>query len=105
MISWTAWKLEIPLDSVTEKWFAPRAFDATNTEARDILLISTETGCRQSEIHDLPASAIVLVHPVPHLQLAFEQGENRWLVSHLQLPSAMRMDFRDIEAKTTIQAP
>ena len=77
MISWTAWKLEIPLDSITEKWFAPRAFDATNTEARDILLISTETGCRQSEIHDLPASAIVLDHPVPHLQLAFEQGETR----------------------------
>lgn len=70
-------KLEIPVDWITEKWFAPRAFDATNTEARDILLISIETGCSQSEIHDLPASAIVLDHPVPHLRLAFEEGENR----------------------------
>jgi hypothetical protein len=70
-------KLEIPVDWITEKWFAPRAFDAMNTEARDILLISIETGCRQSEIHDLPASAIVLDHPVPHLRLAFEEGENR----------------------------
>ncbi|WOI34053.1 hypothetical protein R1T40_04790 [Tritonibacter scottomollicae] len=40
-------------------------------------MISTETGCRQSEVHDLPASAFVLDHPVRHLQLAFEQGENR----------------------------
>ena len=70
-------KLEIPVDWITEKWFAPRAFDATNAEARDILLISIETGCRQSEIHDLPASAIVLDHPIPHLRLAFEEGEDR----------------------------
>lgn len=70
-------KLEIPVDWITEKWFAPGAFDATNAEARDILLISIETGCRQSEIHDLPASAIVLDHPVPHLRLAFEEGEDR----------------------------
>ncbi|WP_339759611.1 DUF6538 domain-containing protein [uncultured Sulfitobacter sp.] len=70
-------KLEIPVDWITEKWFAPGAFDATNAEARDILLISIETGCRQSEIHDLPASAIVLDHPIPHLRLAFEEGEDR----------------------------
>tara|TARA_R100000935_G_scaffold30452_3_gene50859 strand:+ start:387 stop:1670 length:1284 start_codon:yes stop_codon:yes gene_type:complete len=70
-------KMEIPVDWITEKWFAPDAFDATNPEARDILLISIETGCRQSEIHDLPASAIVLDHPIPHLQLAFEEGEDR----------------------------
>ncbi|TCS63176.1 hypothetical protein EDD52_1077 [Primorskyibacter sedentarius] len=70
-------KLEIPVDWITEKWFAPGAFEATNAEARDILLISIETGCRQSEIHDLPASAIILDHPVPHLRLAFEEGEDR----------------------------
>jgi hypothetical protein len=70
-------KLEIPIDWITEKWFAPGTFDATNAEARDILLISIETGCRQSEIHDLPASAIVLDHPIPHLRLAFEEGEDR----------------------------
>jgi hypothetical protein len=70
-------KLEIPVDWMTEKWFAPGAFDATNAEARDILLISIETGCRQSEIHDLPATAIVLDLPIPHLRLAFEEGEDR----------------------------
>ena len=70
-------KLEIPVGWIAEKWFAPGAFDGTNIEARDILLISIETGCRQSEIHDLPASAIVLDHPIPHLRLAFEDGEER----------------------------
>lgn len=70
-------KLEIPVDWITEKWFAPGAFDGTNAEARDILLISIETGCRQSEICDLPPDAIVLDHPVPHLRLSFEEGENR----------------------------
>ncbi len=70
-------KLEIPVDWITEKWFAPGAFDGTNDEARDILLISVETGCRQSEICDLPPEAIVLDHPIPHLRLRFEEGENR----------------------------
>ena len=70
-------KLEISVDWITEKWFEPGAFDATNAEARDILLISIETGCRQAEIHDLPASAIVLDDPIPHLRLAFEEGEDR----------------------------
>ena len=70
-------KLEIPVDWITEKWFAPGAFDGTNDEARDILLISVETGCRQSEICDLPPEAIVLDHPIPHLRLKFEEGENR----------------------------
>jgi len=70
-------KLEIPVDWIVERWFAPGAFDGTNAEARDILLISIETGCRQSEICDLPPDAIVLDHPVPHLRLSFEEGENR----------------------------
>lgn len=70
-------KLEIPVDWIAEKWFEPGAFEGTNTEARDILMISIETGCRQSEIHDLPASAIVLDLPIPHLRLAFEEGEDR----------------------------
>ncbi len=70
-------KLEIPVDWIIEKWFAPGSFDGTNAEARDILLISIETGCRQSEICDLLPDAIVLDHPVPHLRLSFEEGENR----------------------------
>ena len=70
-------KREIPVGWITEKWFAPGAFDGTNDEARDILLISVETGCRQSEICDLPPESIVLDHQIPHLRLKFEEGENR----------------------------
>ncbi|WP_322865936.1 DUF6538 domain-containing protein [Aquicoccus sp. G2-2] len=70
-------KLEIPVDWIVEKWFAPGAFDGTNDEARDILLISIETGCRQSEIHDLPPGAFVLDQPYPHFEIKFEDGENR----------------------------
>jgi integrase len=70
-------KLEIPADWVQEKWFAPGALDGLNSEARDILLISIETGCRQSEIHDLPPDGIVLDHPIPHLRIAFEEGEGK----------------------------
>jgi hypothetical protein len=70
-------KLEIPVDWITEKWFAPGAFDGTNDEARDILLISIETGCRQSEIYDLPPGAFVLDHPFPHFEIKFEAGDNR----------------------------
>ncbi|WP_340108458.1 DUF6538 domain-containing protein [Pikeienuella sp. HZG-20] len=70
-------KLEIPVEWIVEKWFAPGAFDGLNAEARDILLMSIETGCRQSEIHDLPSDGIVLDAPIPHLRLAFEDGDER----------------------------
>lgn len=70
-------KLEIPVEWIVEKWFAPGAFDGLNDEARDILLISVETGCRQTEIHDLPSDAIVLDAPIPHLRISFEDGEEK----------------------------
>lgn len=70
-------KMEIPVAWIEEHWFAPGAFDGTNEEARDILLISIETGCRQAEIHDLPPDSIVLDHAIPHLRVGFEEGENR----------------------------
>jgi hypothetical protein len=65
-------KLEIPEQWMLDCWFRPGALDGMNAEARDIMLVSIETGCRESEIHDLPASAIVLDHPIPHLKLANE---------------------------------
>nr|WP_321455425.1 DUF6538 domain-containing protein [uncultured Cohaesibacter sp.] len=68
-------KLEIPVDWMTEKWFAPGALDGINDEAIDILLISIETGCRQSEISNLPPHAIVLDHPIPHLHIKVEEGD------------------------------
>lgn len=70
-------KPEIPVDWITGKWFAPGAFDGLNDDARDILLISIETGCRQAEIHDLPSDAIVLDAVIPHLRIAFEDGEEK----------------------------
>jgi len=70
-------KLEIPVQWIVEKWFAPGALDGLNDEARDILLISIETGCRQSEIHDLPSNGIVLDADIPHLRIAHEEGDER----------------------------
>ena len=65
------------MEWIVEKWFAPGAFDGLNEEARDILLMSIETGCRQSEIHDMPSNAIVLDANVPHLRIAFEDGDEK----------------------------
>ena len=81
-------KLEIPVEWIVEKWFAPGALDSLNAEARDILLISIETGCRQSEIYDLPASAFVLDHAIPHLSIKLEEGDDRREVKN---PAAVRL--------------
>lgn len=67
-------KDEVPVEFILEKWFANGALDCLNTEARDILLISIETGCRQSEIYDLPASAFQLDAPIPHIVIKNEEG-------------------------------
>lgn len=69
-------KREVPVEWITDKWFAPSALDGMNVEARDILLISIETGCRQSEIMDLPARAIRLQDDIPHLAIANEDGSD-----------------------------
>lgn len=65
----TAQKSEVPSKWILEKWLAPGALDGLNAQARDILLISVETGCRQSEIHDLPASSFHLSGDFPHLSI------------------------------------
>ena len=69
-------KLEVPVDWILDKWFALGAFDGLNQEARDVLLISIETGCRQNEVYNLPATAIKLNHPIPHLQIANEGADD-----------------------------
>ncbi len=86
-------KREVPVDWIVEKWFAPDALSGLNDEARDILLISIETGCRQNEIYNLPASAIRLDDPIPHLHIAHEEAENQAerrevknLPSHREIP-------------------
>lgn len=69
-------KLEIPASWMESVWFKPGALDKMNPEARDILLISIETGCRQSEIHDLLPGAIILDADIPHLRLKNEMTED-----------------------------
>jgi hypothetical protein len=42
------------------------ALDDLNDEAADITIIEAETGCRQSEIYNVPPEDIYLDHPIPH---------------------------------------
>ncbi|MEX1233444.1 MAG: hypothetical protein WEB56_00480 [Roseovarius sp.] len=62
----------------TPKWIMETLLDQTriqnlNQQARDILIICAETGCRQTEIYDIPASAIFLDTPVPYFNIRFEE--------------------------------
>lgn len=43
-----------------------------NQQARDVLIVCAETGCRQTEIYDLPASSIRLDEDIPHLSIQLE---------------------------------
>ncbi|AML51692.1 hypothetical protein [Falsihalocynthiibacter arcticus] len=86
-------KREVPVDWIVDKWFAPDALDGLNDEARDILLMSIETGCRQNEIYNLPASAMRLTSPIPHLRIAHELSDDpaerrevKNLPSHREIP-------------------
>lgn len=86
-------KREVPVEWILNKWFAQDAFAGLNDEARDVLLISIETGCRQSEIYNLPESAICLDSPIPHLRIANEiaddpdqRREVKNLPSHREIP-------------------
>ena len=72
----SARKREVPVDWITERWLKAGVLDGLNEEARDILLISIETGCRQSEILDLPAHAFQLKVAIPHLLIANEEGDH-----------------------------
>ncbi len=67
-------KSEVPVDFILNRWFAPNAFDGLNTDARDILLLAVETGCRQSELFDLPPSAFNLDCDLPYLAIEHEEG-------------------------------
>jgi len=86
-------KSEVPVDWILEKWFSPDAFEGLNEQARDILLISIETGCRQNEIYNLPGSALRLEGPIPHLRIAHEEADDvderrevKNMASHREIP-------------------
>lgn len=68
-------KLELPADWMETTLFDPEKLAGLNEEARDILIIAAEVGCRQSEIHDLPPEAFRLDEPIPHLLIRNEEPE------------------------------
>ena len=55
---------------------APGALDGLNDEAAAILLIALETGCRQSEIHNLPAEDIILYASIPHIRIRHFESDD-----------------------------
>jgi integrase len=54
---------------IREKLMAPGALDGLNPEARAILLVMVNTGCRPSELAALSANTIHLNHNVPHIAI------------------------------------
>lgn len=66
-------KYEVPVGWIEERLLAEGALDGLHEEARDVLLITLETGCRQSEIFNLPPNAIMLDAEIPHILIANEE--------------------------------
>lgn len=54
---------------IKEKLLAPGALNGLNPEARAILLVMINTGCRPSELSALTANTIHLGHNVPHISI------------------------------------
>ncbi|WP_068300372.1 DUF6538 domain-containing protein [Pararhodobacter sp. CCB-MM2] len=57
------------------KWVVLSNWRSINDELRDIMLVCLETGCRESEIFNLPEDAIVLDHAIPHILIQEEEGD------------------------------
>lgn len=62
-------KKELPVEWITGELLAPGALDGLNAEARDIILICVETGCRQSEIYNTPLNDIHVKGKFPYFLL------------------------------------
>lgn len=62
-------KLSFPVPWVQRVLINQEGLDRLNAEARDISTISAESGCRQTEIYDVPPSDIHLDHVIPHIKL------------------------------------
>lgn len=60
-----------------QKWIILANWRQINDELRDIMLVCLETGCRESEIFNLPPDAIVLEHPIPHIIVQEEEGNEQ----------------------------
>ncbi|MRX49458.1 tyrosine-type recombinase/integrase [Paracoccus sp. S-4012] len=67
-------KRELSVDWILQTLLAPGTLDGLNPEARDILLICVETGCRQSEIYNTPLADIHVEAPHPYFELRPTEG-------------------------------
>lgn len=62
-------KAELPEEWIKDVLLTPGRLDGMNAEARDALLVLLETGCRQSEVLDLPPEDIHLDEPIPYINI------------------------------------
>ncbi|QFT81938.1 Phage integrase family protein [Roseovarius sp. THAF27] len=72
------------------------AMSGLNEEARDIVIICAETGCREAEIFDLPENSILLDADVPHIWIRVEMPD------HESDPQANHVS-RDIKTGASIR--
>ena len=68
-------KKPLPDDWVRDVLLNEEKMKGLNEQARDIMLVILETGCRQSEIYNLTAEFIHLDAPIPHIDLKNVEGE------------------------------
>lgn len=70
-------KLEFTPSWISQNIINGVTLDGLNDEARAILTVCAETGCRQTEIYDLSPSSILLDADVPHILVKVEDGEHQ----------------------------
>lgn len=71
-------KPEFLVEWIAETIAAPGAMHGLNDEAKAIVAIVAETGCRQSEVYNAPPGSIVLDVPIPYIAIEPEdEGEIR----------------------------
>jgi integrase len=68
-------KNEVPM-SALENLLRPGTLDGMNDQLRDLVYVLAESGCRQSEVTDIPARSIFLDAEIPHLWIRHERGED-----------------------------
>jgi len=67
-------KRELDVEWIKSTLLAPGLLEGLNPEARDILLVAVETGCRQSEIYNTPLADINIHNEYPHFLLRPVEG-------------------------------
>lgn len=81
-------KNEVPLDAL-KAILAPGALDSMNQELADLIRVLAETGCRQSEVTDIPARSIFLDADIPHIWIRHETGSDAREVKNKITPRKM----------------